>query len=216
MASVISGYTFTGPTDPITAAKLNLLGVPTVTLGAGEVTIAKLAPLATTGSLIGSSPTSTAAAALLINNTGLTLHSGVGLTFGAAANDSGIALGQSATAKIKFNWTYSGVESTAQASIQAFFGNANAVGLNFATSHILSVINGAGSWGWYADGTLINENASALATNAAVGFFHVASCAGTPTGTPTLGALGRVPVVYDSSANKIYFYNGSWRGVVVS
>lgn len=43
MASVTPGYTFTGSTDPITFSKLNLLGQPTVSIGANEVTSAKLA-----------------------------------------------------------------------------------------------------------------------------------------------------------------------------
>ena len=37
MANVTPGYTFTGTSDPITYSKLNLLGQPTVTVGAGEV-----------------------------------------------------------------------------------------------------------------------------------------------------------------------------------
>lgn len=54
MASVTPGYTFTGTTDPITFTKLNLLAQPTVTLGSGEVTTAKLASDVTlTGMLFG-------------------------------------------------------------------------------------------------------------------------------------------------------------------
>lgn len=37
MANVTPGYTFTGPTDPITYTKLNLLGQPTVAIGNGEI-----------------------------------------------------------------------------------------------------------------------------------------------------------------------------------
>lgn len=43
MASVNPGYTFFGTTDPITYTKLNLLGQPTVTIGAGEVVSSMLA-----------------------------------------------------------------------------------------------------------------------------------------------------------------------------
>jgi hypothetical protein len=43
MANVTPGYTFTGTTDPITAAKLNLLGQPTVTIGSGEVVTSMIA-----------------------------------------------------------------------------------------------------------------------------------------------------------------------------
>lgn len=42
MATVTPGYTFSGEDDPITYVKLNLLGVPTVTIGAGEVGTAEL------------------------------------------------------------------------------------------------------------------------------------------------------------------------------
>lgn len=38
MASVSPGYVFTSDTDPLTSAKLNLLGQPTVTIGSAEVT----------------------------------------------------------------------------------------------------------------------------------------------------------------------------------
>jgi hypothetical protein len=52
---------------------------------------------------------------------------------------------------------------------------------------------------------------AALATNATGGFFYVAGCAGTPTGTPT-AYTGRVPIVVDTTNNKLYFYSGgAWR-----
>jgi hypothetical protein len=43
MPTVTPGYTFTGTTDPITAAKLNLLSTPSVTLGNSEVVAATIA-----------------------------------------------------------------------------------------------------------------------------------------------------------------------------
>lgn len=52
---------------------------------------------------------------------------------------------------------------------------------------------------------------AALATNATDGFLYIPSCAGTPTGTPT-AYTGRLPIIIDSSANKLYFYSsGAWR-----
>lgn len=42
--NVTNGYLFSGPTDPLTFSKLNLLGSPTVSLGAGEVTPANMNP----------------------------------------------------------------------------------------------------------------------------------------------------------------------------
>lgn len=54
-------------------------------------------------------------------------------------------------------------------------------------------------------------NDAAIATNATGGFLYVPSCAGTPTGTPTT-YTGTVPIVVDSTNNKLYFYSGgSWR-----
>lgn len=54
-------------------------------------------------------------------------------------------------------------------------------------------------------------NTGAISTSATNGFLYVAACAGTPTGAPT-GVSGRVPVVVDSTNNKLYFYsNGAWR-----
>jgi hypothetical protein len=54
-------------------------------------------------------------------------------------------------------------------------------------------------------------NTAAIATNATNGFLYVPSCAGTPTGTPTAYA-GRVPIVVDTTNNKLYFYSGgTWR-----
>ena len=43
MPSVTPGYSFTGPTDPITYTKLNLLAQPTVTIGSNDVTSSMLA-----------------------------------------------------------------------------------------------------------------------------------------------------------------------------
>ena len=52
---------------------------------------------------------------------------------------------------------------------------------------------------------------AAIATNATNGFLYVPGCAGTPTGTPTT-YTGRVPIVVDTTNNKLYFYSGGqWR-----
>lgn len=51
-----------------------------------------------------------------------------------------------------------------------------------------------------------------LATNATTGFLCIPSCAGTPTGTPTLPYTGAVPLVADSTNNKVYAYiSSAWR-----
>lgn len=52
---------------------------------------------------------------------------------------------------------------------------------------------------------------AAINTNATDGFLYVPGCAGTPTGVPTTYS-GRIPVVVDSTNNKLYFYSGgAWR-----
>jgi hypothetical protein len=58
-------------------------------------------------------------------------------------------------------------------------------------------------------------NIGALATSATNGFLYIPTCAGTPTGVPT-AFTGRVPMIYDTTANKFWIYNGAWRGVVLA
>ena len=56
---------------------------------------------------------------------------------------------------------------------------------------------------------------AAIATNATDGFLYIATCAGAPSGTPT-AKTGRVAVVYDSSNNKLYVYNGAWKSITLA
>ena len=51
---------------------------------------------------------------------------------------------------------------------------------------------------------------AALNTTATDGFLYIPTCAGAPTGVPT-SKTGRVPMVYDSTNNKLYIYNGAWK-----
>ena len=57
-----------------------------------------------------------------------------------------------------------------------------------------------------------------LATNATTGFGFLPTCAGIPTGVPVITPTqaGYVPVVFDTTNNKIWIYNGAWKGVVVT
>lgn len=65
-----------------------------------------------------------------------------------------------------------------------------------------------------AYGNVVIGNA-ALATNVNDGFLYIESCAGTPTGTPRT-YTGRIAIVYDSSNNYIYVYNGAWKKVLLA
>lgn len=63
-------------------------------------------------------------------------------------------------------------------------------------------------------GSTVFSNA-AISTSATDGFIYAPSCAGTPSGTPTT-QTGTVATVYDTSANKLWIYNGSWRSVTLA
>ena len=54
-----------------------------------------------------------------------------------------------------------------------------------------------------------------LATTATTGFGFLPTCAGIPTGVP-IAQTGYVPMVFDTTNNKIWIYNGAWKGVVVT
>lgn len=52
---------------------------------------------------------------------------------------------------------------------------------------------------------------AALATNATDGFLYIPTCAGTPTGVPT-AQTGTVAMIFDTTNNKLYIYDGGWLG----
>jgi hypothetical protein len=54
---------------------------------------------------------------------------------------------------------------------------------------------------------------AALATSATNGFTYAQSCAGVPTGVPAGSYAGRIPLVYNTSANTLYFYNSGWQSL---
>jgi hypothetical protein len=59
-------------------------------------------------------------------------------------------------------------------------------------------------------GNIVLGTQAALATNATDGFTYIPTCAGTPTGVPT-AYTGKVAMVYDTTNNKFYIYNGAWK-----
>lgn len=66
--------------------------------------------------------------------------------------------------------------------------------------------------------TMLNSGAlgqGALATTATTGFGYMPTCAGAPTGVPARQP-GSVPFVYDTTNNKLWIYNGAWKGIVLT
>jgi hypothetical protein len=59
-------------------------------------------------------------------------------------------------------------------------------------------------------GSLYLGAAGPLATTATGGFIQIPTCAGPPTGVPTEASLGAT-MVFDTTGNKLWIYNGSWR-----
>lgn len=58
---------------------------------------------------------------------------------------------------------------------------------------------------------------TALATTDTNGHIMIPSCAGTPTGVPTGQGAGHIPMIFDTSGVKLWFYTGgSWKGVTVA
>lgn len=66
-------------------------------------------------------------------------------------------------------------------------------------------------------GNVATENTfAAYATTATGGFPYIPTCAGTPTGVPSASYTGRVPMIFDTTNNKIFIYDGGWIGVTLS
>lgn len=61
----------------------------------------------------------------------------------------------------------------------------------------------------YGDVVMGAPGGAALATDATNGFLFIPTCAGAPSGTPET-YTGRVPLVYDTTNNELYIYDGAW------
>lgn len=101
----------------------------------------------------------------------------------------------------------SGIFSGNQLALASYVAN----GLLLASSY--SIKFAAGGLATTNEAFSIDTNANlicgraAIATNATNGFLYVPTCAGTPTGVPTT-VTGRVPIVADSTNNKLYIHSG--------
>lgn len=67
----------------------------------------------------------------------------------------------------------------------------------------------------FQDSVVINNGGAALNNAATTGFLYTPIVAGAPTGVPVARG-GAAAMCYDTTNNKIWFYNGAWRGVVVA
>lgn len=91
------------------------------------------------------------------------------------------------------------------------FINDSDTGIFSSGSNEFAITTG-GTLALKADGNQsIIAGGGSLATTATDGFLYIPTCAGTPTGVPTT-KTGFIPLVIDSTNNKLYFYSGgSWR-----
>lgn len=106
------------------------------------------------------------------------------------------------------------------------FGFASSGGRQFEIGHTASAANflqvtgaasGANASIKASAENLLFGSGSALATTATAGYCMFPSCAGTPTGVPTGQAAGKIPMIFDTTGVKLWFYTGgSWKGVVVA
>lgn len=61
-----------------------------------------------------------------------------------------------------------------------------------------------------ANGNCVLNTGSALATTAVDGFMYIPTCAGPPTGVPTV-YTGQIAMIYDTTNDQFWFYNGAWK-----
>lgn len=83
------------------------------------------------------------------------------------------------------------------------------------TNYAIFVLNGISSFSDTLTCSSEMKSNSGLSTSSTTGFFYLSSVAGAPSGTPTTYS-GTVPLVYDSSNNKLYAYNGGWKSVTLA
>lgn len=147
--------------------------------------------------------------------------SATGTAYGVLASNAT----QAATFTLSAYWAFSaaninkGAGSTITNQGGLFVADLTSGTNNFALYSQISA--GSNKWGLYMLGGARNYLGAggvevvAGATNMTTGFTHVPSAAGAPTGAPS-NPTGNVPLYYDSTNNRLYAYNGSWRSVVLA
>ena len=177
------------------------------------------------------SATSTSALSLLFGSGNCSIAGAVGatITIGASAQTGTITIGSSSsTAAV----TIAG--STGVQTISIGTGGTGVKTINIGTGAVANPVtvgstttgatlflqSGATSTGGVSYAGSLFATVGAIATTATDGFLYVATCAGTPTGTPTsrgAAGAGSAPIVFDTSGVKIWVYTGgAWKGVAVA
>lgn len=120
-----------------------------------------------------------------------------------------------------------GLQILSKGSSNLYFGTNSGVSIAYQmqVEHLASTTKYVGITGGTAStnpkvrptsGNLVLGSGAALATNATDGYVMIPSCAGAPTGVPSNNGAGQIAMQYDSTNNRIYFYNGAWRSVAVA
>lgn len=134
-----------------------------------------------------------------------TTASGTAIIYGDIANTSGkLRLGLD-------NSTGTGIfGSGTSAAYASAIISTGGTALIFGTNNAARVIIDAGG------NTVFNASGAGVQTTATTNFPYIPSCAGVPTGVPASTYTGALPLVYDSTNNKLYVYNGAWKGVTLA
>lgn len=183
--------TFSSPNDALQIqASGSSNGIITFHTGAPAATRAEAARIDSSGN-VGINTTNPAAKVHSV------IADGVTYSYGASGTTKGFRVEHSA-----IETRIVGVDNTLNASYQPLVLGGSTLGFNTNGTTRAVTIDSSGN---------VVVGSAAIATNATNGFPYVPSCAGTPTGTPTT-YTGRVPIVVDTTNNKLYFYSGgAWR-----
>lgn len=219
MSNVSPGYTFTGAADPLTYQKLNLLSVPTVTIGAGEVTVSMLAGVVGGGFLGRTASSSGAVSFVQLNNGNITWPT-VGLAI--CGSQPTFLLGEGNVSRYSLSYDTvttttefggSGLSSTS-GTAKFYSGLMQWYGKSVTNTNYLSfalVPQNDGSGGTLTD-ILMGNVSAALSTSATAGFTYFKTCAGSPSGAADSWGTTAAAMVVDSTNHRVYFrYNGAWK-----
>lgn len=108
-------------------------------------------------------------------------------------------------------WSSAGLTLNPTAAAQLSWGSGHG-GVAYSSANGRTIIQPSTTQG----NVELGLSGAALATNATHGFASIPSCAGTPTGAPT-STTGAVPLVVDSTNNKLYgYYGAAWHDLTGS